>query len=564
MYNRFKKYIPLIILIPLSIILFSYGLKNEKDPYWIELDDLLTKDYVTLANSPDSIRELINEFHNRPIPVNDSLLNQLIAKPFMPTMEFGKLKEYLNVFKNKRSCMFSAVTGSGNTTLVDRIANIIALKPENKKVVLCAPQFDLKYNEKYIGTFEENRFKKGELLEFWDKCREKPNEKFVCVFDNIDKLNPETLFGPDLWRQLDDPNGRAVFGKDTIYIPSNFYLICIVQSGVGQKIELTNEHFRRLGGMMLLPVHPNELILLLRGKRIEIEQDLAKKKQLLAAIPSSEPLKKDITSLEEQLVALRDTQHIKKFIYFFKQSNETISDMYSYGHQLGQWSDIRKNFLPQNFSNVKKLFVQHVNAYRPIRQLTEKDFNKIEYACNNDGSIPETSIIAKATNKMTELGFASELGVAGSFALISGIIGWFYFRRRHRYIKEYTSKVYDLMEEYETHKKPYGDILQRLNQTKREFDTLVLDQKVNFNEASFFYGFLEDKTRYIELAREVNESFLKLMDAFLDDDILTDSEYAKLNQFLQSIRYRISEHQYLMYKEEIEVSYKKYGSKSFS
>ena len=561
MSKQHYKWLLLTLLIPLSIALLFIGFKNKKDPYWSELDTLLKKDYKTLDNSSDSIQALFNAFHNVEKPTNDSLLKALIAKPFMPTMEFAKLKEYFRIFENKHSTMFSAVTGSGNTTLVDRIANLIAIKPENKMTVLCAPQFDLEFNKKYIGYIEKDRLIKGDLLKFWDKCRAQPNEKFVCVIDKIDKINPETFFGPNLWENLDNPNGKTILGKDTITIPSNFYLICITQLGVGQRVELTNEHLRRLGGMVQIPIHPNELILFLRGKRLEVERDLNNKKSQLAATPQSEPLKKEIAQLEEQSKALHDTTHIKKIVYYFTKSNEMIVKKHSYGHQMGQWSDIRKNFLHKDFDNITKILVAHVNAYRPAQPITEADFSDIKYQIDNEGSIPNTSIIWTLGNRMTELGFASELGVAGTFALISGLFGWFYFRKRHRFIKDFTERVYTLMDDYEHRRKGYDQLIFEINATKREFDALVLDQKVNYNEASFFYGFLEDKTRYIEIAREINESFLKLMDAFLEDEVLTLSEYSKLNQFLESIRYRISTPQYLIYKEEIERIHKQFGVK---
>ena len=171
-------------------------------------------------------------------------------------------------------------------------------------------------------------------------------------------------------------------------------------------------------------------------------------------------------------------------------------------------------------------------------------------------------MLFRSGSKLADLGFASELGVAGSLALFSAIFGWFYFRKRHLYVKDFTQRIYVLMDDYENRRRNYDQLVNEINVVKREFDGLVLDQKVNYNEAAFFYGFLEDKTRYVEMAREINQSFLKLMDAFLDDNILTDSEYSKLNQFLESIRYRIATPQYLSYKEEIERIYKQFGVKN--
>ena len=77
--------------------------------------------------------------------------------------------------------------------------------------------------------------------------------------------------------------------------------------------------------------------------------------------------------MEEQLNALKDTVNVKKMVYFFAKSNEMIVSKYSYGHQIGQWSDIRKNFLPKDFDNIKKIFINNVNAYRPTNELKNND-----------------------------------------------------------------------------------------------------------------------------------------------------------------------------------------------
>ena len=106
---------------------------------------------------------------------------------------------------------------------------------------------------------------------------------------------------------------------------------------------------------------------------------------------------------------------------------------------------------------------------------------------------------------------------------------------------------------------PPHQMVAEINEIKRTFDNLVLTQKVNYNEAAFFYNFLEDKVRSITIAREINESFLKLMDAFLEDNVLTESEYAKLNQFLESISFKITTPQYEYYKKQIEDIYQKFG-----
>jgi energy-coupling factor transporter ATP-binding protein EcfA2 len=562
-FERYKTLL-LIVLIPLSIWLLFRGFRNEKDPLWASTSDLLRRNPLLLDKAGDSLRLLYNSFHGEKLPEGDGLPLRLISTPYVPTMTYQKFRYYFNKVTEQKYAIIAGVTGSGNSTLVDRMANLMA-DSGNKIQILCAPQFDLELNKRYIGRFENNVFQKGELLKFWDNCRARPSEKFVCVIDNFDKINPETLFGPELWQRLDDPKFVVSFGKDTIKIPDNFYLLCITHAGVGQKIEMNNEHFKRFGGQIILPPTAEEFVLGLKVKKKEVEKDLPKKKAILETTdkttsPYAE-LKKEVAKLEAQSVALNDTANLQKVVYFFEKANAVISQKYGSSYQLGQWSDARKQFQAKDFETLQTLFLGHVNSLKPPTEMHQSDFDGLTYATQNDGSIANSSPVFKAGNKLADLGFASELGVAGSFALISGVVGWWYFRRRHRFIKEFTKKIYDLMDDFAARRRSYDQIVADLGVIKRDFDNLVLEQKVNYNEAAFFYGFLEDKTKLVQLAREVNEVFLKLMDVFLEDNVLSESENEKLNQFLESIRYKISTPQYYEYKNQIDKAYQQYGAK---
>lgn len=562
--QNWQRLILLIVIAPLSIWLIWRGFRNEKDPLWQETADLLRKNIVTLDKSPDSLRLLYNRFHTDD-SVPDSLVMGLIAKPYLPTMAFDKFKDYFNLIYDRKFLIISGVTGAGNSTLVDRIANMIAsdIEPKGtfgeekrKMEILCAPQFDLDLHHRYIGYYEKKTFVKGNLLKFWDRCKQHPSQRFVCLIDNFDKINPETLFGPELWQKLDDPTYNVVFGQDTITIPSNFYLLCVTHAGIGQKIEMNNEHFKRFGGQVSLPPTAVELVLGLKTKKKDVETDLT--------TPQYGNALKDLAKLKNQLNALYDTANLQRFVYFFTKANVFISQKYSSGHQLGQWSDVRKQFLPNDFEQLQNIFINHVNAFHPQTELRQADFESILFSIKNDGDVENSSPVWRAVNTLTAWGFASELGVAGSFALISAIFGWWYFKRRHEYIKDFTNKIYGLMNDYHQNLKPHDQLVKEINELKSEFDDLVLTQKVNYSEASFFYGFVQDKVRVISIAREINESFLKLMDAFLEDNVLTESEYVKLDQFLESIRFKISTPQYAAYKKHIDEIYQKFGDKNIS
>ncbi len=557
-----QKYLLLAVLVPLSIGLLYIGFRNEKDPLWAGTTDLLRTNPLTLDRAADSLRILYNGFHAQKLPEGDLTALQRVSTPYAPTMRYQKFKQYFNQIVEQKFAIVAGVTGSGNSTLVDRIANLMA-DDNNKLQILCAPQFDLELNKRYIGRFESGQFQKGELLNFWDNCRARPAEKFVCVIDNFDKINPETLFGPELWQRLDDPKFVVTFGDDTIQIPDNFYLLCITHAGVGQKIEMNNEHFKRFGGQILLSPLAEELVLGLKVKKNDVEKDLIKKKNALDSTAKEAPqyngLQKDSAKLEAQKAALNDTASLQHFVYFFDKANAMISEKYGSSYQLGQWSDARKQFQTKDFGALQTIFINHVNSLKPPTELLKKDFDALSFATENNGAIANSSPVFKAGNKLAALGFASELGVAGTFALISGIVGWWYFRRRHRFIKDFTRQIYDLMDDFAAKRRSYDQIVSDLNKIKRDFDGLVLEQKVNYNEAAFFYGFLEDKTKLVQLAREVNEVFLKLMDVFLDDNVLTEVEHEKLNQFLETIRYKISSPQYYEYKNQIQKAYEQYG-----
>ncbi|HNG89238.1 MAG TPA: hypothetical protein PK858_03505, partial [Saprospiraceae bacterium] len=65
----------------------------------------------------------------------------------------------------------------------------------------------------------------------------------------------------------------------------------------------------------------------------------------------------------------------------------------------------------------------------------------------------------------------------------------------------------------------------------------------------------------IEFARNVSENFLELFNAFMEDYVLTESEYLKLRQFLQSIRHKIPSEVYEQFHQKVERTYLA-GSKS--
>jgi hypothetical protein len=515
----------------------------------------LRNDYPTLERSNDSLQALYKKIHSKDekIHQDDSLAIRVISKPYLPTMTFKKFQKNVLLFQTKKMSLVAGVTGSGNSALVSRVAAFLASGQDSGALlmVMCAPQFDLKLHEEYIGQLENGVFKAGKLTQLWAAARQNPLKNYVCLIDNFDKINPETFFGPQIWEKLSDPKFPVIFGKDTIEIPKNFYLLGITHAGVGAHVELSDEHFKRLGGQVLLEISPEELILELRNRLKRNKKDFAKAQ---IAQDSSEMAK-----LAPHIKALSDTNNIKRLIYFYVKTNELIGKKYSESFQLGQWSDIRKKYMPQDFEEVQKMFIYHVNGLRPATPLRETDFEPILYTIETKGYLKNSSPFFKFFDWLRDIGLLNEFGVASIFAALTGIFGWLLFSRRHEFIRSSMGRIMKLSDEYANQQKTYDEIIGEITGLRRQFDEKVLLKKINYTEASFFYSALEDKVRSIEIAHEVNQNFLKLVDIFLEDQILTTSEYQKLNQFLDKIRSVVPEPQFLRYKLEIEEMYQKFG-----
>ena len=547
------------LLIGLGIILLStllyFGFQDQKDPYWSELDKIIDANYQTLDKSQDSISTIYNNFQHTSLP--DTQIFKLISKPFVPGMEFSKLKYYFNNLVEKKYFLTSSVTGCGTTTLTTRLANLIGGAEQNQLMIRCSPAMDYEFHKQYIGyKNEQGKYIKGELLSFWGKCIASPKQNFVCVIDNFDKINPETFFGPEIWEKLDYPKTKLMFGEIEYNIPSNFYMIMITHPGVGNKVKLSYEHFRRFGGHEILDPSVQELIIYVDQKKGEISKNLLK---LNSQNIDNEDIKKNVIKLEKELSIYNDKKTIKEFTYFFKKSNDLISEKYNKNFQLGQWSDVRKKIGNDQINEAEKIFITHVNNLEPEKALTKEDFSDIDYTLAHDGAIKNSYPIALLFEKLKDYGFLNEFGIAITFGLGSAIAGFVILRRRKKFLQQYKKSIFDIHQQYESGSLSYDATLNRIVDIKNEVNNLVLDNKMNYQEGSYFLHSIEEQTRSVENARNSNQLFLKLLDTFLEDGVLSEGEHFKLLQFLETIRYSIPEREYLRYKQMIDDVYQKFG-----
>ncbi|HQL69881.1 MAG TPA: hypothetical protein PLA77_03565, partial [Bacteroidales bacterium] len=99
-----------------------------------------------------------------------------------------------------------SVTGSGRTTMIDRVSKFIAVIPEHIMSLSCVPQLEVEYHKQYIGSIDNGKFYKGALLNFLEKAKIDSLHNYVLIIDDIDMIYPSTFFGAAMWSELENPN----------------------------------------------------------------------------------------------------------------------------------------------------------------------------------------------------------------------------------------------------------------------------------------------------------------------------------------------------------------------
>lgn len=494
--------------------------------------------YTTIGEVPDSLQRIYCELHHLPYTPGDSTALKLVSRPYLSNIEWTGFRDFCREAWTRHFLVISGVTGVGATKQTKHMARLLAGKPENLMEIDCAPQFDLDYHKKYIGYEEADSFVHGKLLKFWDLCRRYPDQQFVAVADNFDKINPETFFGPELWESLSSPRDTAMLGGTKITVPKNFYFYSVTHLGPGSLIEMNEEHFKRLGRQYIMPPNPLELLAWLRQQ----EEKLAEKPQLTADDAS-------------RLAALRDTVQMQGFLFYFLKTNKFIGETYTEGYQLGQGSNVRTFYRAEDLADLKQVWLNHINALRPQRSLTANDFKPLDYTIKSEGLEKGSNFLSRQIQFLEDTGYLVEITMVGATALLTALAGWWVFRRREQLIRRYGDRAQQVYSGFEKQLISAEVAARRLEEIKKEVDDLVLRRSLGYTEGLYFLAFIEDRAKRIEFARNVSENFLELFNAFMEDDILTESEYIKLTQFLQTIRHKIPVEVYDRFREKVEQAY---------
>ena len=525
-----------LFALPVLAAAIWFGLRNKPDPLWLEAGRLLQERHSLVNEVPDSLQRLFCSLHNLPYRPGDSSALELISKPYLSNIEWTRFRDFSQFASQRRFMVVSGVTGVGATKQTKHLARLIAGDPDNLIQIDCAPQFDLEYHKKYIGKEEYGRFLPGELLVFWQKCWQHPERKYVAVIDNFDKINPETFFGPKLWEALSSPRDTAVLGGKPVLVPSNFYLLSVTHLGPGSLIEMNEEHFKRLGRPYVLDPNPRELLAGLRQQADKLKQS-------------------DDPDAPSRLSALQDSAQLHRFLYYFLKTNQLLRNRYADGYQLGQGSNVRQFYRDEDLPDLKQTYINHINALLPSKPLNLRDFDAMDYTVRSGGLEANSSFWAHQVQYLQDTGYFVEITMVATTALLTFLAGWWVFRRREQLIRLYGDRAQQVYAGFEKQLISAEVAARRLEEIKNEVDSLVMRRRLNYTEGLYFLAFVEDKVKRIEFARNVSENFLELFNTFMEDNVLTESEYLKLRQFLQTIRHKIPEEVYLRFLEKVETTF---------
>lgn len=486
--------------------------------------------FQLLQDVPDSLQNLYCSWSGKTYVPGDRTALNLISQPSLSTIEWTAFRDFFQAAAKKQNLVVSGVTGVGATKQTKHLARLLTGRPENVLLIECAPQFDLEYHKRYIGHEIDGQFEPGELLQFWERCQANPEQHFVAIIDNFDKINPETFFGPALWEALSSPGDAAIIGDKKIVPPQNCQIFSVTHLGPGSLVEFNGEHFKRLGRQFILEPNAKELLEYQRRKWTGSTDTL-------------------------RAAAVTDTGLMQRYMFYFLKTNALLRERFGEGYLLGQGSNVRDFLLESQLPALKEAFINHLNALHSTEQLHEKDFKALDFTVRTAGLEPKSSFFARQVQYLEDTGYFVEITMVATTALLTFLAGWWVFRRREQIIRLYGERAQQVYNGFEKQVISAEVAARSLEEIKNEVDDLVMRRRLNYTEGLYFLAFVEDKVKRIEFARNVSQTFLELFNTFMEDDVLTESEYTKLRQFLQSIRHKIPEETYEQFRAKVERTY---------
>jgi hypothetical protein len=524
-----KKYLLILGMLPIAGFIIWGSIKlasNKIDPLWNNLEKLIfSNNYYYIE---DKIPELDSAFRN--VQRDTSLYHissyDLISEPFPLTMEYRKFINAVDfLYANKRMLVLG-VTGSGRSTMLDRLSKFLAVDPDRILTLSCVPKLEVEYHKQWIGYVDNGVFYKGKLLQFMEEARADSLHNYVMIIDDIDLIYPNTFFGADIWNELENENYEHVIeGYDnSITLPDNFFLITTTKTGPGSIIKFNDEHYRRLSPNGVLEVYPDsvEFMLYLKRKFADTTPQFA-------------------------------NENIRKCLYSFIQLNNIIKNQFGRGYTLGQWSTIRKSVNPEDYDEFVNKFVLHVNALNPEAFFDEKSVKEVVYSANNNGIIRRTNFYARIYDFFYQSGIFSEASVAIIFLLISSVFGYIFYVRRRNIIRGYVLRVYRISEAFENAEINYKSAIKEIQEIRTEVDHLAMQKKINYTESLFIYNLIRDRSAMMSESKETEEVYNRMFETFMEDNMISEKEFEKLSRVIERSRNKISENYYQELRKKLQL-----------
>lgn len=537
-------------IVVLSLILVKEW-ENKISPFWLQLDTILICNGITdgydsltiekslekqniykintLQDNFNYLTTRYNSFHKDSLDVDS--MKKFVGKPLLWNIK--KIDLIFDTLAKAKKFIVNGVTGTGKSTFVDIASQLLAGNTERVVPLRCVENMEVEYHKRWIGYYENKKFIPGKLLEYLAIAKRNPNNYYVFILDDLDKIPPATFFGSEIWAELNDADEKTFiegYGEE-IYFPNNFFLLSVTHTSADSKVNFSDEEKRRLGFFYDLKPNYEEFLLYLKEKNIKDKLALG-------------------------------SSHMKKLIFAFVKINELINNDTNYGpgFVLGQWSTLRKKIKPEEFDDFVNVFIQHIDSFNPNRKFLRSDLSDILETIESNGRMPKTSDLYLVYRNLLDTGIFAELTVAVVFALFSALFGWFFFFKKRFLMNKIQNRLFIISENYTSSKADFDETLKQMLQMKSDIFQLVGKRQIKHDEAIFLLLYIDDQIDKIEKFHEVNRVTANLQSKFkefMSDGVIDEREHKLLHKFLDSVKNSVKPDVYYRLSAEIDSLYKK-------
>ncbi len=186
-----------------------------------------------------------------------------------------KYESIIRLLERKKNLIIQGAPGVGKTYLAQKLAYSIIGGIDENRVKMIQFHQSYSYEDFIIGyrpaDDEKKQFekKKGVFLEFCEKAKQDSDHKYFFIIDEINRGNLSKIFGELLMLLESDKRNQKIqllYSNDLFYIPSNLYLIGLMNTADRSLALMDNALRRRFAFVEILPAFTSEGFKSLQGK----------------------------------------------------------------------------------------------------------------------------------------------------------------------------------------------------------------------------------------------------------------------------------------------------------